>query len=105
MFGRAGSIRQIGLRLLLLAVLTAFISYQDPAASLHLHTHSGPHAHCCAACHSGQFLAVPEAALTVPLNAHAAWFGHGSAEAQPGNAPVQSNCSRAPPATPSFHLV
>ena len=104
-FGRTGSVRQIGLRLLLLAGLTAFVAYQDPAASLHIHSHTGTHTHCCAACHSGQFVAVPAAELAVPYDALPAWYAPAAVQPRPGNAIVLASSSRAPPVAPSFHIV
>jgi len=96
---------QLGLRLFLLAVLTAFVAVQDPAASTHVHSHCGAHTHCCAACHSGLFLAVPAAAVHLPFDAATAWFTQDSAQPRPGNATVLASSSRAPPAASSLHLV
>ena len=102
---RRGWWRQIGLRLFLLAVVTAFVAVQDPAASTHVHSHCGAHQHCCAACHSGLFLAVPAAAIHVPFDAARAWITQDSAQPRPGNATVLASSSRAPPAASSLHLV
>ena len=104
-FGRTGSVRHIGLRLLLLAALSAFVAYQDPAASLHVHSHAGPHTHCCAACHSGQFMAVPAAEMVVPCDALSAWCTLDVAQPRPGNAAILASSSRAPPVTPSLQFV
>jgi hypothetical protein len=93
------------LRLFLFAVLAAFVAVQDPAASLHEHSHSGPHTHCCAACHSGLFLAVPAAAPALPFDTAAACFTQASAPPRPGNAAVLASSSRAPPVASSLHLV
>lgn len=90
--------RQLGLRLLLFAVLTAFVAVQDPAASLHEHSHAGPHTHCCAACHFGLFLAIPAAAPALPFDSAAGWFTRRAAQPQLGNPAVIANSSRAPPA-------
>ena len=102
---RRGGWSQLGLRLFLLVVLTAFVAVQDPAASTHVHSHSGAHTHCCAACHSGLFLAVPATAVMLPFDAAAAWFIRDSAQPRPGNATVLTSSSRAPPAASSLHLV
>jgi hypothetical protein len=95
---RRGWWSQFGLRLFLLAVLTAFVAVQDPAASTHVHSHCGAHTHCCAACHSGLFLAVPATAVMLPFDAASAWFTRHSAEPRPGNTTVLTSSSRAPPA-------
>ena len=96
---------QFGLRLFLLVALAAFVAVQDPAASLHEHSHSGPHTHCCAACHCGLFLAVPASALTLPLDFSARWFTGHAAQLRLCNPTVISNSSRAPPASSLFQLV
>ena len=95
---RRGWWSQLGLRLFLLAVLTAFVAVQDPAANTHVHSHCGAHTHCCAACHSGLFLAVPAAALSIPFDAASGWFTQDSAQPRPGNATILASSSRAPPA-------
>jgi hypothetical protein len=102
---RRGWWSQLGLRLFLLAVLAAFISVQDPAASLHQHSHSGPHTHCCAACHNGLFLAVPASALRLPFDASAHWLTRILAHPQLGTPAVIATSSRAPPLSSSLHLV
>jgi hypothetical protein len=82
----------------LLAVLVAFVAVQDPAASLHEHSHSGPHTHCCAACHFGLFLAVPASAPSLPFDVSARWLTGHAAQPQLGNPTVIASSSRAPPA-------
>jgi hypothetical protein len=101
---RRGWWSQLGSRLLLLAVLAAFIAVQDPLASLHEHSHSGPHQHCCAACHNGLFVAVPASAHSLPFDASARWFSGCAAQPQPGSLAVIARSSRAPPAASSLHL-
>ena len=95
---------RLGSRLFVLAVLAAFIAVQDPMASLHEHSHSGPHQHCCAACHSGLFLAVPASAPTLPFDEAARWFTRHAAQPQPGSPVVIASSSRGPPAASSLHL-
>jgi hypothetical protein len=102
---RRGWWSQLGLRLFLLAVLTAFVAVQDPVAGFHEHSHSGPHTHCCAACHFGLLLAVPASAPSLPFDASVAWFTGHVAQPQLGNPTVISSSSRAPPAASSLHLV
>jgi hypothetical protein len=93
-----------GSRLLLLAVLTAFVAVQDPTAILHEHSHCGAHTHCCAACHSGLFRAVPAPSYAVPFVASAAWFTPAVARPLPGSATVAASSSRAPPAPSSLQI-
>ena len=94
---RRGWWSQLGLRLFLLAVLAVFVAVQDPVAGFHEHSHSGPHTHCCAACHFGMFLAVPASALSLPFDAAAGWFIRNAAQPQLGNPTVIASSSRAPP--------
>lgn len=101
---RRGWWGRFGSRLFLLAVLAAFIAVQDPMASLHEHSHSGPHQHCCAACHNGLFLAVPASALSLPFDASTRWFTGRAAQPQPGSPALIARSSRAPPAASSLHF-
>lgn len=95
---RRGWWSQLGLRLFLLAVLATFVAVQDPVAGFHEHSHSGPHTHCCAACHSGLFLAVPASAPKLPFDASAAWFARNAAQPRLGSLALIVSSSRAPPA-------
>jgi hypothetical protein len=95
---------RFGSRLFLLAVLAAFIAVQDPMASLHEHSHSGHHTHCCAACHNGLFVAVPASAHSLPFDASTRWFSGRAAQPLPGNPAVIASSSRAPPTASSLHL-
>lgn len=103
-FARRGLWSRLGSRILLLVVLAAFIGVQDPMASLHEHSHFGPHQHCCAACHNGLFLAVPASAPSLPFDASAGWYAGRAAQPQPGSQTIILRSSRAPPADSSLHL-
>jgi hypothetical protein len=95
---RRGRWSQFGLRLFLLTVLAAFVTVQDPTAGLHEHSHSGPHTHCCAACHSGLFLAVPASAPKLPFDVSTRWVARNVAQPQLGSLALIVSSSRAPPA-------
>lgn len=102
---RRGWWGQLGLRLFLIAVLAAFVAVQDPTASVHEHSHSGPHTHCCAACHSGLFLAVPASALSLPFDSATGWFARCFAPPQLVTPAIIASSSRGPPTASSLYLV
>jgi hypothetical protein len=102
---RRGWSSRLGSRLLLFAVLAAFLAAQDPLGSLREHSHSASHPHSCAACHSALLsAAAAPAAITLPPVAFTGWFAPPAGQPLPGGATVITDSSRAPPAASSLYL-